>query len=537
MPFRVSAGVLMEVLTGEQMRRVDRRAIDELGVASLLLMESAGRGVAEMLLQDYPHAAAHGVLVLCGKGNNGGDGLVAARHLARLGVTPRVLLFGRFDEIRGDSAVNLQAALGSGLMVEEVADAATWGRLRLILSRPVLVLDALLGTGIKGGARGLLADVIHDLNESASDLIAVDLPSGLDADSPGVHGPAVGADRTYTLCRPKLPLVLEPGALHAGRWSVIPIGIPDEVVAAESPDLEWVDADAVRGLVSQRPPRAHKGTYGHLLAVAGGAGKAGAGVLVARGALRAGVGLVTVATGESVRPEVAVQQAEVMTEALPEGRGGGLARSAATRTTKLLAERDALAVGPGLGEDAETRATVVSLVSRRKCPAVIDADALNAFAHGGEAAIGKLRGNSWPMVLTPHPGEAARLLESTTADVQADRLTAARELASKTGAVVVLKGHRTIVVHPGGRASFNATGNPGMATAGTGDVLTGVVGALLARGMDAWDAARVGVYVHGHAGDLAASKQGEEGLIASDLVDFLPEAMTSLGEAGDWRSW
>jgi NAD(P)H-hydrate epimerase len=527
----------MEVLTGEQMRRVDARVIDDLGVASLLLMESAGRAIAETLLIDYPNAATHGVLVLCGKGNNGGDGLVAARHLARLGVPPRVFLFAKFKELRGDAAVNLQTALGSGLAVEEVPSAAAWARVRAILGRPVLVVDALLGTGIKGGARGLVAEVIRDLNESAADLISVDLPSGLDADSPAVEGPAVGADRTYTLCRPKLPLALEPGALHAGRWRVLPIGIPDEVVAAEQPDLEWLDADAVRGLVSHRPPHAHKGTYGHLLAVAGSSGKAGAAVLVARGALRAGVGLVTVATGKSVRVEVASQQSEMMTEALPETRSGGLARTAATAAARLLADRDALALGPGLGTAAETRAAVVSLVSRRKCAAVVDADGLNAFAHGDKPALSKLNASSWPLILTPHPGEAARLLGSSTSEVQSDRLAASRTLAARTGAVVALKGHRTIVVQPDGRASFNSTGNPGMATGGTGDVLTGIVGALLARGMDAWDAARVAVYVHGSAGDRAADELGEEGIIASDLVGRVPAAMTSLGEPGEPRPW
>jgi NAD(P)H-hydrate epimerase len=527
----------MEVLTGEQMRRVDRRTIDEWGVPSLLLMESAGRGVAVALLQEFPQAAAHGVLVLCGKGNNGGDGLVAARHLARLGVTPRILLFGRADDLRGDVAHNLQAARGSGLNVEEVPDESSWGRLRGLLSRSIVVVDALLGTGIKGGVRGVLAQVIRDVNDSATDVASVDLPSGLDADSPMVAGPAIGADRTYTLCRPKLPLVLEPASLHAGRWSVVPIGIPDEAVQAESPDLEWLDDEAVRGLAGARAPQAHKGNFGHLLAVAGSTGKAGAAVLLARGALRAGVGLVTVGTPASSLPVVASQQAEIMTTPLPETASGALARGAASATRSLLETRDALAIGPGLGTAAETRSAVISIVSGGKTPSVVDADGLNAFAAGGKKTLARLRAATWPLVITPHPGEAGRLLETSTASVQNDRLGAARKLAETTGAVVTLKGHRTLVATPEGHVAVSSRGNPGMATAGTGDVLTGIVGALLARGLDGDAAARLAVFLHGDAGDRAAAHRGEDGMIASDVIEQLPEALKELAHPGEPAPW
>jgi NAD(P)H-hydrate epimerase len=527
----------MEVLTGEQMRRVDRRTIEEWGVPSLLLMESAGRGVAVAILQDFPQAAAHGVLVLCGKGNNGGDGLVAARHLARLGVTPRVLLFGRAEDVRGDVAHNLQAARGSGLVVEEVPDESSWRQLRGMLSRSIVVVDALLGTGIKGGVRGLLTQVIRDVNDSATDVASIDLPSGLDADSAAVAGPAIGADRTYTLCRPKLPLVMEPASLHAGRWSVVPIGIPDEAVHVENPDLEWLDDEAVRGLLSARAPQAHKGTYGHLLAVAGSTGKAGAAVLVARGALRTGAGLVTVGTPASCLPVVAAQQAEVMTTPLPETASGALARGASGAVQKLLAARDALAIGPGLGTASETRNAVISIISRGESPTVIDADGLNAFAAGGKKTLSRLQGMTWPLVVTPHPGEAGRLLDSSAASVQDDRLGSARKLAENTGAVVVLKGHRTLVATPEGHVAINSRGNPGMATAGTGDVLTGIVGALLARGLDGDSAARLAVFLHGDAGDRAAAQRGEEGLIASDLVDQLPASLLELADPGEPTPW
>ncbi len=527
----------MEILTGEEMRRVDRRTIEGLGIPGLVLMESAGRGVAERLLLDFPDAAGRGVLVLCGKGNNGGDGLTAARHLARLGLTPRVLLFARGEEVPGDAAVNLVAARGSGLRVEEILTTEDWTRYLFLLRPRTLVVDALLGTGVVGGARGLLAEVIEDLNEAEATVLSVDLPSGLDANSGEVPGPAVRAHRTYTLCRPKVPLVLKPAAAHSGSWVVIPIGIPDAAVAEEHPELEWLDADAVRGLLTARAPEAHKGTFGHLLAVAGSRGKAGAAVLAARAALRSGVGLVTVATAASVRPEVAVQQAEVMTEPLPESRQGAISRRALPALARLLASRDALALGPGLGTEPGTRALVQGLLARRRVPAVLDADGLNAFGVASDRKASLPKAGRHPLVLTPHPGEAARLLRSTPRGVQGDRLGSARKLATRTGAIVILKGHGTVVAGPDGRAAINSTGNAGMATAGTGDVLTGIVGAFLARGLSAWDAARLAVFLHGDAGDRAAAAMGEEALTATDLLARLPEALVGLGSGEASSRW
>jgi NAD(P)H-hydrate epimerase len=339
----------------------------------------------------------------------------------------------------------------------------------------------------------------------------------------------VRAHRTLTLCRPKPCLVLEPAASHAGPWRVLDIGIPDEAVAAERSDLEWLDAEGASGLVPVRPLDAHKGTMGHLLAVAGSRGKAGAAAILARAALRSGVGLVTVAAPRSVQPIVAGAAIEVMTEPLAETRTGTLGRAAAGVALRLLAARDALALGPGLGTEVGTRAAVVALLAGRKAPAVLDADGLNAFASNGRAGT-RLRAGRHPLVLTPHPGEAARLLRATSGEIQSDRLGSARRLASDTGAIVVLKGRHTIVAREDGMASVNPTGNAGMATGGTGDALTGVIGALLARGLSGFDAARLGTYVHGAAGDLVAARLGEDGLIAGDLIDALPQAWSALAE-------
>jgi len=513
----------MEILTAAAMRRVDARAIDELGIPGTKLMESAGRGVAEALLGEIPGLTSRRVVVYCGKGNNGGDGFVAASHLARAGVTVCTVLLARRSEVSGIAADALANVLNGGLAVEEITDERAWARHPIELDRETLVIDAILGTGVKGAARGLVAHAIDAINASPACVVAIDLPSGADADAGRLPGVTVRAHRTYTLCRPKPCLVLEPAASHAGPWRVIDIGIPNAAVTPESGDLFWCDDAEASGLLPGRPRDAHKGTLGHLLAVAGSNGKSGAALILARAALRSGVGLVTVATPRSVQPLVAAGQAELMTAPLAETTRGTLGRLSPASIRELLRARDALALGPGLGTQAATRAAVVALLAARRVPAVLDADGLNAFSAEVRPRQ-RLRAGRHPLVLTPHPGEAARLLGTTTAAIQADRLGSARHLAEATGAVVVLKGRRTVVAHPDGRASLNASGNPGMATGGTGDALTGVVGALLARGLDGFDAARLGTYVHGAAGDLASESLGEDGMIAGDLIDALPSA-------------
>jgi len=529
--------VVMEILTAERMRRVDARAIGEHRIPGLVLMESAGRGVAEALAEEIPDLVSRRVVVFCGKGNNGGDGLVAARHLRRLGVSVRVLLFARGANLVGDAAASLARAREEGLAVEDIGDEGAWSRDPLDLDRDTIVVDALLGTGVTGGARGLIARAIDTINASPATVVAIDLPSGADADSGRLAGPTVRAHRTLTLCRPKSCLVLEPAASHAGPWRVLDIGIPDEAVAMEHADLEWLDAEAAARLMPLRPRDAHKGTMGHLLAVAGSRGKSGAAVILARAALRSGVGLVTVATPRCIQPIVAAAQSEIMTEPLAETRSGALGRAAAGTALDLLATRDALALGPGLGIEGGTRAAVIALLGRRAVPAVLDADGLNAYGADRLRRVG-LHAGRHPLVLTPHPGEAARLLGTTVAGVQSDRLPSALRLAQETAAVVVLKGRCSVVAHPDGRASFNASGNAGMASGGMGDALTGIVGALLARGLLGFDAARLGTYVHGAAGDLVAARFGEDGLLAGDLIEALPQVWRTLvALRGGARRW
>jgi ADP-dependent NAD(P)H-hydrate dehydratase / NAD(P)H-hydrate epimerase len=505
----------VEILTGEQMRRVDARAIAGAGIPSLTLMEHAGRGVALRLVEEVLSGGPLPLLVLCGKGNNGGDGLVAARHLARLGHRPRTILLAAARALSAEAWAQLARAREAGLTIEEVEDGTAWERVRGSVDARTVVVDALLGTGVRRAVDGLFARVIEDVNASGATVVAIDLPSGIDADTGAAPGPCMLAHRTYTLCRPKLGLVVEPGASHAGPFEVVDIGIPDEAVREERSDLAWFDGDEARRLRPPRPASAHKGSMGHLLGVAGSPGKSGAAILLARAALRSGVGLVTIATAKSVQPIVAAAQAEVMTEPLGQRPTG--------EVRKLLAARDALAIGPGLGTSREARAAVRAIVAKLGKPAVVDADGLNAFEPAPRRRL-ELKAGAAPLVLTPHPGEAARLLRISSAAVQADRLRSARALAAATGAVVVLKGRLSLVASPKGAVSFNSTGNPGMATAGTGDALTGVVGALLARGLPAFDAARLATYVHGGAGDRAVERVGAEGMIAGDLIDALPLA-------------
>ena len=518
-------GVSMEILSGEQIRATDRYAIETLGIPSLDLMEAAGAGVAAALLRGDA-GADKPFVVLCGKGNNGGDGLVVARHLAAAGRAVKAIVLAQPESLSADAAVNFGRARKHGVELECVADDNAWKACLERIPRDSRIVDALLGTGIKGAPRGLLARVILDVASAGFDVTAIDLPSGLDADSGQVAGAAMRARMTYTLCRPKPALVFAPAAWHAGCWEVIPIGIPDSAVAEQGSKLSWQDAAAVDGLLAPRARDAHKGRLGKLLVVAGAPGRAGAAVLAARGALRSGAGLVTVACPSSIRVEIAVQQAEIMTEPLMESSEGLLAGGAAGRVLDLLGTRDTLAIGPGLGTDPDTAKAVRLLAVSARRPTVIDADGLNALAADHDSLLA-LREAAAPRILTPHPGEAARLLGVTTRDVQTDRLSAVRRLTERTGAVVVLKGEHTLVAKPNGVVAVNSTGNPGMATAGSGDVLTGVVAAFLARGIDSFDAARLAVFVHGDAGDRAAARLGEDAMIASDLLIELGAAISA----------
>jgi NAD(P)H-hydrate epimerase len=508
------------VFTAAEMRALDARAIGALGIPGPRLMENAGAGAARLIARDFAPIRGKRVVVLAGRGNNGGDGFVVARHLRARGARVETFLIGRRAEVRGDAAEALGRWRGA---VREITAADPLDPLARALAGAHVVVDALLGTGLTGAAQPPIARAIDAINAGGRPVAALDLPSGLSADAGALLGPTVSATRTYTFAGLKRSLLLHPAAAHAGQVAVVDIGIPPaETVRGITTFL--LEPDDVARHVPARAPDAHKGRQGHLLVLAGSRGKTGAAGLAGRAALRAGVGLCTVATPASQQPIVATLALEYMTEPLAETADGCVAGAARERIGELAAGRDAIALGPGLGVNAETLALARALARDDPRPMVIDADGLNALA-GHTAVLTSARG---PRALTPHPGEMARLAGLTAADVQADRIETARAFAAAHGVALALKGAGTVIAAPDGRVFVNPTGNPGMASGGTGDVLTGLVGALLARGLGPVAALQAGCYLHGLAGDLAAAALGEDGLVASDLIERIPAAIRVL---------
>jgi len=521
---------MQPVLTAAEMRDADRRTIEEVGLPGAVLMENAGAAVAETVRARFP--GRRRPVLLCGKGNNGGDGFVAARRL--LDLRPQVYLVGARGDLKGDARLHMGAYERSGGTLSEVADAAAWEAVRERALAADVIVDALLGTGLNQEPAGLVGQVIRDVSgrrrREGTGVVAVDLPSGVLSDTGELPWEAVRASVTVTFAAPKYGHVLPPACDRVGELVVADIGIPRSLLQAAR--LWLLEAADVAAAYPPRDPAAHKGSFGHVLVIAGSLGKTGAAILAATAALRAGVGLVTVATSSAALPLVAAGRPEIMTEALP-GGGAGLDRDAVGRAVALARTRQAVVLGPGLGQEAGTREFIREFVGRCPVPLVVDADGLNALAHTSKGGPGPaaLR-RSAPTVVTPHPGEMGRLVGASSAEVQRRRLETARGLALETGAVVVLKGHRTLVADPDGRAAVNPTGNPGMATGGTGDVLAGVIGGLLARGLGAWGAAAAAVVLHGAAGDAAAARLGQEALAAGDLVDALPQVLRGLEGAG-----
>lgn len=530
----------MRILTAEQMARVDRAAVDELGVPSMVLMENAALGLAEAVARSFPEAAT--VAIYCGPGNNGGDGLALARHLAVRGYRVCCVLVFAGKETRGDAATQLEICrrMGEALVpLREVGPDEPLDEAFAAARGADLVVDALFGTGLGRPLEGRFAELVEGLNAIPVPKLAVDLPSGLNGSRPEVFGPHLVADVTVTFGAPKPAQVLSPTAEAMGDLVVADLGVPQELMGqladrdrsgGSGERLHLIVPEELAGHLAPRRPDTHKGTYGHLLIAAGSVGASGAVILAARAAVRSGAGLVTAAVPEPIVQTVDGGSIESMSLPLPAGEDGRIAGGAAAAILEAAAERSALALGPGMGRTDAVAGELRRAALECGVPLVLDADGVNAFAgRAGELRERRDReGRRIPTVLTPHPGEAARLLGVDTGEVVADRRGAVRRAAGETGAVVVLKGHQTLVGTPEGEVHVNRTGNPGMASGGTGDVLTGLIGALLAQGFEALAAARLGVYLHGLAGDLAAAARGEIGLAARDLVEHLPRAIEEL---------
>jgi NAD(P)H-hydrate epimerase len=513
----------MRILNAAQMREADRRTIEEIGIPSLVLMENAGRQVVAAIEAVHSDLAERKVAVLCGRGNNGGDGFVVARTLVQRGVDVSVFLIGRVADVRGDARTNLEILGRLGTTVVEIADGQAWELHFSEIGDCTLIVDAIFGTGLNAPLSGLMETVAADVNGASIPVVAIDLPSGLSADSHQPIGDSIEAGLTVTLAAPKISLVLPPAETRAGDIVIADIGIPAEVIAGlDGPHVHLMTRGAMRELVGPRMPDSHKGDYGHVLIVAGSRGKTGAAHLSALGALRSGAGLVTVATPACCQPIVAAMAPEYMTESLEE-RADGLDPAAADRVLDMA--RDVLAIGPGLGQAEGTREFIGALVDRATMPVVVDADGLNAFAGHPERLAGR---EGRDVIITPHPGEMGRLVGMSTDEVQASRLEIARNFATGHRVYVVLKGHRTLIATPDGKVFINPTGNAGMATGGTGDVLTGMLAAWLAQLLDAEAACQLAVYLHGMAGDLAEADEGEVAMTATDVAAHIGDAIMEL---------
>ena len=513
----------MYILNSEQSREADRQTTENIGVPARVLMENAGREVVRSLERAIPDLKQRTIGILCGKGNNGGDGLVVLRCLASRGYDVRAWVLGPFESLTADALNNLQTALKLELPVEAIETEEDWTHRLKNIGRMSVLVDAILGTGLKEPAHGLVERAIEDINALNAFKVSVDLPSGLSADSGRVPGTAVRADRTIALATAKVCHYVTPASEFCGELDVAEIGIPARFLNnPSSPRIEVLDPSRLRELLPKRRRTSHKGSFGHLLIVAGSRGKTGAAVMAAEAALRSGVGLVTVASAASAISSMAPRLPEAMWEPLDETAEGSIASSSLEHLLEMMKNRSALAIGPGLGTSLETSELVRAILQQLRIPAVIDADGLNAIA-----SLDTLPPNQ-PIALTPHPGEAARMLALKPSAVQQDRIRAIRKLTRLSKAHVLLKGYRSLIADGAGNLTVNTTGNAGMATAGSGDVLTGIIGALMAQGLWIADALNLGTHLHGLAGDLAAAQTGQTSLIATDLTRHLPDAFRSL---------
>ncbi len=518
----------MRILNAAQMREADRFTIEDIGIPSLVLMENAGRQVVAAMEAAYEPRLNGRVAVLCGRGNNGGDGFVVARTLLQRGIDAAVFVVGALADVRGDAKTNMEILGRLGVTVVEIADEQTWELHFSEIAQCTLIVDAIFGTGLTAPLSGMMETLVADVNASSIPIVSIDLPSGLSADTPHLIGDCIDASMTVTLAAPKLPLVLPPGEAHAGDVVIADIGIPHEVIdGLEGRHLELLTPEQLRDVVEPRAADSHTGDFGRVTIVAGSRGKTGAAYLSGMGALRSGAGLVTVATPSSSLSIVASMAPELMTEPLADSPDGCVAPAAIDRLLEM--EHDVIACGPGLGRGPGVGQFVRALLDRATVPLVLDADAITVLADDPGRLVGR---EERDVIITPHPGEMARLIGSPVEEVQSNRIDVATDFATTRRVYVVLKGHRTIIATPDGHVYINPTGNAGMATGGTGDVLTGMIAAWLAQLLDAEAACRLAVFLHGAAGDLAETDEGQVAMTATDLIARLGDALTRLTNPG-----
>ncbi len=512
------------LVTASEMRSLDQRTIQEAKVRGTVLMERAGIGVVHHLLDSYGPVKGKEVIIVCGKGNNGGDGLVVARHLKNKGARLSLIFLSSPKELSHDAAIMFQR-LRKLKGIPRAIIQPTFSTLQAIGKKANLIIDAMLGTGLSSPIREPYESAIKAMNESPAYTVAVDIPSGLDSQTGHVLGQAVKADLTVTFGYPKVGLYVGNAIDHVGQVRLVDIGIPPRYIEDLRPTTQLMTREGVAGTLPERSASSHKGTFGHAGLIAGSPGKTGAPAMASLGALRVGTGLVTIATPQSVSPILEAKLLEAMTAPMPETPSHELSIEALAPLVSFSQNKRALAIGPGLGTSEETGTLLRRLLPQINVPCVLDADALTLMASSPEI----LTSMTYPPILTPHPGEMARLLGSSTPQaVNQDRIGVAKSFAQEHGVIMVLKGARTVIAEPGGQVAICPTGNPGMASAGMGDVLTGIISGLLAQGLTGWEAATSGVYIHGLAGDQAAESIGQPGLLARDVLQAIPQTLTLL---------
>jgi NAD(P)H-hydrate epimerase len=513
----------MKLVTAKQMQAIDSEAIEGIGIPGLELMEKAGEGTAEYakaLLGG--HVRAKRVMIFCGKGNNGGDGSVIGRYLHTWGASVELYLFGTTGDIKGDALTNYKQVAELNLPVVELLSEESIPD----MAGKDMLIDAIFGTGIEGDIRGIIASCIERMNSSGVPILAVDAPSGLNCDTGEISSPCVNAAATATMALPKIGQFLYPGRGHVGKLIIVDIGVPQDLIEQADVSTFLIDEEYVRATLPRRELTAHKGACGKLFILAGSRGYTGAACMAAESSIRSGVGLCFLGIPSSLNEICEIKLTEVMTRPLPElKKRKCLALRGKGEIRKHLRTATASIIGPGLGLHHETKELIRRIVSEIELPTLIDADGLNAF----EGAADDFSNCKAPLVITPHPGELSRLLSIDTDDIVSDRMSFARTAADRFKCVVLLKGAPTFVSEPSGRVYVNPTGNAGMATGGTGDVLSGIIGALLAQGLAPLEAACCGAYIHGLAADIAEEVTGQMAMIPTDIISQLPEALKNLG--------
>lgn len=512
----------MKVVTAEQMQELDRKAIETYRIPGILLMENAGREATEAILASFPDIDKKRVAIIAGKGNNGGDGFVIARHLMNRKMAVKVILLTDPKSLRGDAETNHYIFHRMKGEIISAPSAKDYQKIKRDVEKADLLVDAIFGTGLDAEVRGYYREVIDHLNSLNKPIIAVDIPSGLNANTGKPLGTAIRASLTVTFGLPKLGLLLSPGTDYVGTLKIVDIGIPKNLVEEEKIQTHLLEGEEVRQFLSiPRRSDTHKGDYGHLLVIAGSVGKTGAAAMVCEAALRMGAGLVTLAIPKSLNPIMEMKLTEVMTEPLPETPKQTLSLRAFNSILRLCENKKAVVIGPGLGTFKETQSLILKLIKSIDLPIILDADGLNALATQPKL----LPTSNRSIVLTPHPGEMARLIHSTVKEVQENRIGVCKHFSQSTHAYLILKGYRTLIVTPKGEVFINPTGNSGMATGGTGDVLSGMIGGLICQGFDLLSCLQASVYLHGLAGDRVARELGEKSLVATDLIRKIPDLL------------